>query len=206
MNNRKSLKLKLIVLGDKGIGKTTLIQNYIPSIYSYKEIENKYTFIKEIDSVPIRITIYEFSERNENVINKIKNCYCILILFDMANRTSFENLLDNWLLFLRDTCHFKGLVIVFGKHYLHSNPLKTGEDEIKEMIRVSEVKCQFYNIGKNKIEQSNEIINNLIEDAFEMPKKSQTKKSIHFFYSKIFKLLELKILFKKCITKKKSYF
>ena len=52
----------------------------------------------------------------------------------------------------------------------------TDEDEIKEMIKVSEVKCQFYNIGKNETVENNEIINKLIEDAFAMTKNSNLNK------------------------------
>ena len=182
MSNKKTVNLKLIILGDKEIGKTKLIRDYIQTLNSNnlnkdkKEKEYKYTFSKELDSTQLKITIYEFSERNEKVINVINDCHCVLILFDMTNRKSFENLLDNWLLFLRDTCHFKGLVFAFGKHFLDSSTLMTDEDEIKEMIKISEVKCHFYNIGENKTEQNNEIINKLIEDAFEISKNSNSSK------------------------------
>ena len=178
MSNKKTVNLKLIILGDKGIGKTTLIKDYIQSLSSNnqnkdkKEKEYKYTFSKELDSTQLKITIYEFSERSEKATKDINDCHCVLILFDMANRKSFENLLDNWLIYLRDICHYKRLVFIFGNHFLRSNSLMTDEDEIKEIIKVSEVKCEFHNIGKNEFFENNDIINKLIENVFELTKNN----------------------------------
>ena len=182
MSNKKTVNLKLIILGDKGIGKTTLIKEYLQLPNSNKDKKDKekerekYTFSQEIDSTQLKITIYEFSERNEKITKDINDCHCVLILFDMSNRKSFENLLDIWLLYLRDICHYKGLVFIFGNHGEKAKPLMTDEDEIKEMIKVSEVKCQFYNIGKNETFENNEIINKLIGDAFELSKNSNLNK------------------------------
>ena len=185
MSNKKTVNLKLIILGDKGIGKTTLIKDYLQLQNSNKDNKDKkdkekdrekYVFSQEIDSTQLKITIYEFSEKSEKLTKDINDCHCVLIIFDMSNRKSFENLLDNWLLYLRDICHYKGLVFIFGNHGEKAKPLMTDEDEIKEMIKVSEVECQFYNIGKNETFENNEIINKLIGDAFVLSKNSNLNK------------------------------
>ena len=132
MSNKKTVNLKLIILGDKGIGKTTLIKDYLQLQNSNKDNKDKkdkekerekYVFSQEIDSTQLKITIYEFSEKSEKLTKDINDCHCVLIIFDMSNRKSFENLLDNWLLYLRDICHYKGLVFIFGNHFLKKKPL-----------------------------------------------------------------------------------
>ena len=52
----------------------------------------------------------------------------------------------------------------------------TDELEIKEMIRVSEVECSFFNIGNNETEENNQIIDKLINDAVENAKTNSANK------------------------------
>ena len=180
MSSKILLSLKLIILGQKSIGKTTLIKNYInssKSIQQKKEKDGKISFIKELDSTQqIKITISKYSEKSEKIISPINESHCVLILFDMGSRKSFEKLLDDWLIFLRDLCHYKGLVFIFGKHYNKKDLLMTDELEIKEMIRVSEVECSFFNIGNNETEENNQIIDKLINDAVENAKTNSANK------------------------------
>ena len=178
--SKKLLSLKLIILGQKYVGKTALIKEYIKSsksIHQKKEKEGKISFIKELDSSQqFKITINRFSEKSEKIINTINESQCVVILFDMASRKSFENLLDDWLIFLRDSCHYKGQVFIFGKHCDKNEPLMTDEIEIKEMIKISEVESTFYNIGNNEIEENNEIIDQLISKAVENAKTNSSNK------------------------------
>jgi len=53
-------------------------------------------------------------------------------------------------------------VFIFGKHLDETKLLKTDDEEIKEMIRISEVDCTFYNIADKSIEDINKIIDELI--------------------------------------------
>ena len=186
--SKKLLSLKLIILGQKSIGKTALIKDYIQSSKSIhqkkeKEKEGKISFIKELDSnQQFKITINRFSEKSEKIISTINDSQCVFILFDMASRKSFEKLLDDWLIFLRDSCHYKGQVFIFGKHCDKKEPLMTDEIEIKEMIKISEVESTFYNIGNNDIEENNEIIDQLISKAVENAKtNSSNKKDCEIF-------------------------
>ena len=94
----------------------------------------------------------------------------------MSSRKSFEKLLDDWLIFLRDSCHYKGLIFIFGKHYNKNEPLMTDESEINEMIKVSEVECSFHNIGNNEIDENNKIIDKLISNAVENAKNNNSNK------------------------------
>ena len=181
MSNKKLLSLKLILLGDKNIGKSTLIKNYIESSKSIqqkkdKEKEGKFSFIKELGSTQFKITITKYSEKSEKIINSINDSHCVFIIFDMGSRKSFERLLDDWLIFLRDSCKYKGTVFIFGKHYNPNDPLMTDEDEIKQMIKVSEVECSFYNIGNNEIDENNIIIDKLINSAVENAKSNNSNK------------------------------
>ena len=181
--SKKLLSLKLIILGQKFVGKTALIKDYIDSsktIHKKKEKDGKISFLKELDSSDsiqqFKIIINRFSEKSEKIINTINESQCVVILFDMGSRKSFEKLLDDWLIFLRDSCHYKGQVFIFGKHCNKNDPLMTDEMEIKEMIRISEVDCSFFNIGNNDIEENNKIIDQLITKAIEYAKTNNSNK------------------------------
>ena len=180
MNSKKLPSLKLIILGEKNIGKYTLIKEYIKSSNANiqkKDKEGKISFIKELYSnQQFKIIINQYSEKSEKIIGSINESHCVFILFDMSSRKSFEKLLDEWLIFLRDSCHYKGLVFIFGKHYDKKQPLMTDDDEIKHMIKVSEVDCSFYNIGNNNTEENNKIIDKLISNAFENSKNNSSNK------------------------------
>ena len=180
MTSKKLSSLKLTILGEKNIGKYTLIKEYLKcsnSIQPKKEKEGKISFIKELYSnQQFKIIINKYSEKSEKIIGPINESHCIFILFDMSSRKSFEQLLDYWLIFLRDICHYNGLVVIFGKHYDKQKPLMTDDDEIKHMIKVSEVDCSFYNIGNNDIEENNKIIDIFISNAFENSKNNSSNK------------------------------
>ena len=177
---KKLLSIKLVILGEKNIGKSTLITDYTTSSKSIQQIKKekeKISFLKELDSSQqFKITINEYSEKSEKIISNINESHCIFILFDMSSRKSFEKLLDDWLIFLRDSCHYKGLIFIFGKHYNKNEPLMTDESEINEMIKVSEVECSFHNIGNNEIDENNKIIDKLISNAVENAKNNNSNK------------------------------
>ena len=192
MSSKKIPNLKITLLGQKNIGKSELVKEYMNSSKSIKptkkdkdiEKENKISFIKEFESsqFKFKISINKYSEKSEKIINNVNESHCVIIIFDMSSRKSFEKLLDDWLIFLRDSCNYKGKVFIFGKHYNVNEPLMTDEDEINEMIRVSEVNCKFYNIGKNDTSQNNAIFDKLINTALEYEKaNSVNKKDCNIF-------------------------
>ena len=187
MNNKKLFFLKLVILGDKGLGKSILIDNYLSLSKSIKQVKKenytKISFIKQLPSLEeLKIQIRSFSETNDKtLINAINESHCTLILFDMGSRSSFEDLLTKWLIFLREGCHYKGLVFIFGKHQDENQLLKTDEKEINEMIKVSEVECSFFNIADKSNEDINKIIDELIVNSVENAKNNQNKKDCYIF-------------------------
>ena len=95
-------RIKLILVGDKSVGKTSIINQfiekqfineYIPTIGSDKikkeiEIEGKKLNLEIWDTV---------GQEQYSAVNKIfiKNAQIALIVYDITNRKSFENL-NNW--------------------------------------------------------------------------------------------------------------
>ena len=95
-------RIKLILVGDKSVGKTSIINQfiekqfineYIPTIGSDKikkeiEIEGKKLNLEIWDTV---------GQEQYRAVNKIfiKNAQIALIVYDITNRKSFENL-NNW--------------------------------------------------------------------------------------------------------------
>ena len=125
--------------------------------------------------------IVKESSNASKINSAINESHCVLILFDMGSRKSFENLLEEWLIFLREGCHYKGLVFIFGKHQDENQLLKTDEKEINEMIKVSEVECSFFNIADKSNEDINKIIDELIVNSVENAKNNQNKKDCFIF-------------------------
>ena len=95
-------RLKIILLGEKGVGKTSLINRYIYNKFIVSEKQNSELNIKKIDmddNVSAELTIYDTT--NEQKLGKItknyyKDAYGAIIVFDLTNKNSF-NKVKNWL-------------------------------------------------------------------------------------------------------------
>ena len=95
-------RLKIILLGEKGVGKTSLINRYIYNKFCVSEKQNSELNIKKIDiddNVSAELTIYDTT--NEQKLGKItknyyKDAYGAIIVFDLTNKNSF-NKVKNWL-------------------------------------------------------------------------------------------------------------
>ena len=95
-------RIKLILVGDESVGKTSIItqfsekqftNDYIPTIGSDKIIKEI-----EIKGEKLKVEIWDtVGQEQYRTVNKIfiKNAQIALIVYDITNRKSFENL-NNW--------------------------------------------------------------------------------------------------------------
>ena len=162
-----SVSMKVAFLGDKGVGKTEFIKNYVGEGSVTKEKKEKgphFIFINKIENYEFKINIYEYCD-TEKHSGVIKDCQCVFILFDMTKREAFESLLDKWILFIRDTCSYKGKVIILGNYSNENDFLTTDEEEVGELIQVCDINGEFHKIGTKSNEEKKELIKGFINGA-----------------------------------------
>lgn len=176
--SKKQTSLNITILGDKGTGKSHFINNYIVTgkFKSNKDKKNCISFIKTIgDQINVKLNIYEYTETNEKSSKDLQNNQCIIIMFDMTSRTSFEDVLDKWIKYLREA-KYSNTIILLG-NIINKNALPmTDEEEIKELIDVTEINGKFYDIGRLNDQEKANLIDKLINAAYEESKNSKGKK------------------------------
>jgi len=103
------IKLKLVIGGSKGVGKTSLIKRAVDDRFEANtlstigvEFEVKTVTVKEpsisSDSVPVQFSIWDFA--GENKFRQLFPAYCsgssaALLLFDITDPNSFQDI-ENW--------------------------------------------------------------------------------------------------------------
>lgn len=122
MSNEKLLSpksirtFKLIILGDTQVGKTSILKIFLNS-YESKYINNRnverniqvmdgptigiefYSKVLELDDILLKVNIWDTSGHNmfTSIINSyLKECQGIILVYDITNRSSFNNL-EMWL-------------------------------------------------------------------------------------------------------------
>jgi GTPase SAR1 family protein len=180
-NNAKKEKksFRICILGDNKVGKSFFINCYLTSV-NQKHIKlfndkNKIEISKEINNKIYNIKITEFSKtEDKNIKEKLDESNCVFIIFNMAERDSFDNLVNKWLIFLRENIHYDRLIILLGNYYnlnSYNKFLITDEDELKKLSEIIEVNFIFYEIGNKTKDEKIELIENLIKEAEEYEKK-----------------------------------
>lgn len=176
----KKVSLNITIFGEKNIPKLELLEKYITA-NSLGEKRNKKDGIsidkKFKDGNSMKLNIYEYSEIPDKKAKDIANHQCIIIVFDMTNRKSFEDILDKWIKFLREI-KYNEIIILFGTtDPKDKNALPmTDLDEINYLIDVTEITGRFYDIRNKKEEEFSNLIDTLIGAAYEKSKNSMNKK------------------------------
>jgi GTPase SAR1 family protein len=174
ISDNKKIKIKIGVIGDQGVGKSFLINLFLSSNKD-SSVETSMSFFylapmckriqKTIQSKKFILEFYQFSSKNDKIIAYIQSCQVVLIVIDLNNRNSFENLSDYWLGFLKNDCYYENDIYVLGNYLNVANTPLTSGEEVNEMLKLSQIDTTYIEIGKNTQEESVGLLDKLIHDT-----------------------------------------
>eukprot|EP00300_Choanocystis_sp_HF-7_P030822 c39784_g1_i1.p1 GENE.c39784_g1_i1~~c39784_g1_i1.p1 ORF type:complete len:222 (-),score=57.06 c39784_g1_i1:30-668(-) len=97
-------KIKLLVIGDSGTGKTSLLlrycdQTFSPSMIATIGVDFKYKAVR-IDGTMLRLQVWDTAgqEKYRTITDSFfRGSHGILLVYDVTDVNSFRNIRDNWL-------------------------------------------------------------------------------------------------------------
>ena len=187
---KSNFALNITIFGEKDVGKSKLIEDYISQKTISKTKRNKdfISFSKTVDNVSMKLNLYEFSDIPERK-KEIGNHHCVIIMFDMTSRQAFEDVLDKWIKFLRQLNYVNTIILLGTNNYKDNEALPmTDEKEISDLIDIASINGTFHYIGDKTTEQKNQLIDQLIESTYVQAKNNKNYNYIHIL-SYIFKII-----------------
>ncbi|MHA1784383.1 MAG: Rab family GTPase [Candidatus Helarchaeota archaeon] len=175
---KKKIFLKGVVIGDGGVGKTSLIIRHVDKAFEtdYKptlgfDISLK-TISLEESQIQAELLIWDIG--GQAIFKEIRESYlegshCALLVYDVTNQTSFDNL-ENWLSELKKFTGDVPFVLVGNKIDLEKDrviPKEKGEAKAKEIGAIN-----FYETSAKE--------GTAVDSAFE----DITKASVEYFKKK----------------------
>ena len=162
-------KLKISFVGDNDKELSHLIDIYVrQNSKDLKEKDNAKIIYTTITNTKYELKIYKYTNTDERHISFIQDSQAIFITFDLCDRKSFDRFYDYWIMWLRDTCKYEGLIIILGNYTKENeNNLCTNDDEINSRITLSEVTAKYEKIGGMDDDQIVELFNSLMKEADE---------------------------------------
>ena len=104
-NGKNEITCKVVLLGDSGVGKTSIIQNYIFKRYNYKDIStissNFQSKILDLKNEKKKIKFEIWDTAGQEKYHSLAKIFfqdasvCILV-YDITRRNSFEALKNFW--------------------------------------------------------------------------------------------------------------
>ncbi|KAG0722466.1 Ras-related protein Rab-7a [Chionoecetes opilio] len=165
MASRKKILLKVIILGDSGVGKTSLMNQFVNKKFSnqYKATIGADFLTKEVmvDDRLVTMQIWDTAgqERFQSLgVAFYRGADCCVLCYDVTSPNSFKSL-DSWRdEFLiqaspRDPDHFP-FVVLGNKIDLENRAVPYFETSAKEAINVE---LAFQTIARNALAQENEV-------------------------------------------------
>ncbi len=105
MKDKDNISCKVVLVGDPGVGKTSIIERYINNNYDENQrstVVSTYTF-KKVDikkyNKSVSLDIWDTAGQEEyRSLGKhfYKDSYIVLLIYNIAKRESFDNLKNIW--------------------------------------------------------------------------------------------------------------
>ena len=177
-DNNIQLSLKILIIGDSQVGKTSLLLEYVDKTFTEDHIatigvEYKEKFVKK-DDFDIRLQIWDTAgqERFRSITKNIfRNTDGVLFVYDVTNKDSFVNI-KNW---IKDTENvskeIKGVII--GNKIDLVNERKISKEDLEEIGR--KYSMPVLEVSVKNIINVNESFDLIIDELFKNKSKEQIK-------------------------------
>ncbi len=139
--------IKLIIIGDSGVGKTNFIFRFTEGKFSPLHVTTvgfdfKYRIVKLPKSKKnVKITIYDtagqerYMALNKNLFQKVQG---IILMYDITNRDSFDNL-NKWLNLVTQSVSQKTIILVGNKTDLANEKRIVSEEEAESLAKENNI-------------------------------------------------------------------
>ena len=187
-----SNSLKVVLLGDASVGKTSLIQRYISGRNDIQEstlgavfIQLRHSFENKNDElIDFSIQFWDTAgqERYQSLLPMyLRNTDYVIIAFDLNNYLSFSNL-PTWISLCKNSAEKCKYILVGCKNDL--NPIiRITNDEIEEFIKYHIPETKFFSTSSITGENVKKVFDTLKEDL-----ESLVENNKNFRCKNIFKL------------------
>ncbi|KAJ5067753.1 inositol polyphosphate kinase [Anaeramoeba ignava] len=168
------MDLNLILLGDSGVGKTSIISqflfqkpietNYVPTEKLQKLTQ---TSKIQVNDIVVELTLFDTPGKLElaNEIESIFSTFQIyFFVFDLKNRESFQNL-EHWINFVPFQFKRNSLLVIVGNKNDSENEKVIKSEEIGEFANKN--KALFYEVSVKKTEDIQDLITKSVQKKVE---------------------------------------
>ncbi|MFX1499140.1 MAG: GTP-binding protein [Promethearchaeota archaeon] len=164
-------KIKIIIIGDPGVGKTSLVKRYVSGYFSedYKTSIGTNIFTKQItlnSNKEILFQIWDIAGQERWL--KMRELYYrgsngALVVGDLTRKNTFNQIINFWIPDLEKNCINIPFILLANKNDLKSAFPKSEIEEIRKSINANSI---FYTSAKN---------GEHVEDAFQLISKLSLK-------------------------------
>ena len=170
-NNTKEINIKLTIIGDSDVGKTTLIYRYTDNNFNEEisptvGLDNKVKKLK-IQGLQAKIQIWDTAgqEKYDSLTKQLyNNTDGVILVFDLTNNTSFINI-KNWIKKVGNNCDHKIKKLLVGNKADMKDGIKVSKKDIYNLCKENRLKYNDVSAKENiNVEKAFEtIINSIIE-------------------------------------------
>jgi len=161
--------LKIIIIGDSGVGKTSLVKKFVSGHFSkeYKASIGTNIFIKKINlnsTKEISLQIWDIAGQERWV--KMRPLYYkgsdgALIVGDLTRKNTFKQIIKFWIPDLKKNCSNIPFILLANKNDLKSDFSRIEIEEIGKRVKADSTFCTSAKNGEN-VEDSFQLISKLV--------------------------------------------
>ncbi len=162
---------KILLIGDSGVGKTSLIMRFTKNIFNEDFLNSIGVDFKSkdlnVEGKKIKLQIWDtagqerYNAVNKNLFQKVQG---VIIMYDITNRVSFENI-NKWLYLLSQNVSDKAKILVGSKLDLSEEKRIVTEEEGQNLADKNNM--PFYETSSKTGENVEKIFFTLAQNIYE---------------------------------------
>jgi len=179
MRHSITMKAKMVLVGDAGVGKTSLIRRFVLDIFSDEYINTLGTKVSKIeltvphcDDVDVRVALSIFDIMGQPGFGELvketffHNCQCIMAVCDITRRATLESV-HKWISTATEIAGDVPVVIMVNKKDLSSHA-EIKEDDVEKAVKMHECASTFTSAktGECVDDSFNALAIEVVEKAF----------------------------------------